>query len=230
MALSHSPRIVTSNLLMCVDAANEKSYPGTGTTWSDLVNKHDGTMSTPDYNSTAPKTMDFVSDNSDVVQFGIGSDWFPMYNFTLEAWVKSSGMGTSQTLGGIFGFTYGIRLHFSTGGVVRWGVDNGTDLNTVSSGGNYQDGVWHHIVGTKRNDGTTNNGNLYIDGDLKVSESRTWTGTTRWPTNQMHIGRDNNNVGYFLNGSIGLARVYGEELTAAQVIQNFEACRGRFGV
>jgi hypothetical protein len=230
MALSHSPKINKNNLIMCVDAANEKSYSGSGTTWADLLGNHDGTMSTPDYNSTAPKTMDFVSDNSDVVQFGIGSDWFPLYNFTLEAWVKSSGMGTSQTLGGIFGFTYGIRVHFSTGGVVRWGVDNGTDLATVSSGGNYQDGVWHHIVGTKRNDGTTNNGNLYIDGDLKVSESRTWTGETRWPTNQMHIGRDNNNVGYFLNGSIGLARVYNEELTAAQVLQNFESTRGRFGV
>lgn len=230
MGLFHSPKIVTNNLLMCVDAANEKSYPGTGTTWSDLVNKHDGTMSTPDYNSTAPKTMDFVSDNSDVVQFGIGSDWFPMYNFSLEIWVKSSGMGTSQTLGGLFGFTYGIRLNFNSSGAVTWAVDNGTDLSAVSNGGNYLDGNWHHIMATKRNDGTTNNGNVYIDGSLYVSESRTWTGTTRWPTNQMHIGRDNNNTTYYLNGSVGLARVYDVELTAAQVQQNFQACRGRFGI
>ena len=230
MALTHSPKIVTSNLLMCVDAANEKSYSGSGTTWADLVNNHDGTMSTPDYNSAAPKTMDFVSNNSDVVQFGIGSDWFPMYSFTLEVWVKSSGMGTSQTLGGLFGFTYGIRMGFNSSGSIYWGVDNGTNLSTISSGGNYLDGNWHHIVGTKNNSGTTNNGNLYVDGSLTNSESRTWTGTTRWPTNQMYLGRDNNNTTYYLNGSMGLVRVYGEELTAAQVQQNFEACRGRFGV
>lgn len=230
MGLAHSPRIVTNNLIMCVDAGNEKSYSGSGTAWNDLVGRHGGTLVTPDYVSTAPANMSFVSDNSDVVSFGIGSDWFPLYSFTLEAWVKSSGMGAGMGLGGIFGFTYGIRLHFSTSGVVRFGVDNGTDLNTVNSGGNYQDGVWHHIVATKNNSGSTDNGNLYIDGDLKVSESRTWTGTTRWPTNLMQLGRDQNNSTYYLNGEMALARVYNAELSAAQVLQNFNATRGRFGV
>ena len=36
MALTHSPRIVTDNLILCVDAANPKSYSGSGTTWKDL--------------------------------------------------------------------------------------------------------------------------------------------------------------------------------------------------
>ena len=36
MALAHSPKIVTDNLVFCVDAANTKSYPGTGATWNDI--------------------------------------------------------------------------------------------------------------------------------------------------------------------------------------------------
>jgi hypothetical protein len=36
MALAHSPRIVTDGLVLCLDAANPKSYPGTGTAWTDL--------------------------------------------------------------------------------------------------------------------------------------------------------------------------------------------------
>ena len=36
MALAHSPSIVTNGLKVCFDAANPKSYPGSGTTWYDL--------------------------------------------------------------------------------------------------------------------------------------------------------------------------------------------------
>ena len=36
MALTHSPSIVTNGLVLCLDAANRKSYPGTGTAWTDL--------------------------------------------------------------------------------------------------------------------------------------------------------------------------------------------------
>jgi hypothetical protein len=45
MALSHSPRIVTDGLVLCLDAANKRSYPGAGTTWIDLTaNKNNGTL------------------------------------------------------------------------------------------------------------------------------------------------------------------------------------------
>ena len=36
MGLSHSPRIVTDGLVFCVDAGDKMSYPGAGTTWTDL--------------------------------------------------------------------------------------------------------------------------------------------------------------------------------------------------
>ena len=45
MGLAHSPRIVTDGLVLCVDAANTKSYPGSGTTWTDISGKgHNGTL------------------------------------------------------------------------------------------------------------------------------------------------------------------------------------------
>ena len=45
MGLSHSPRIVTDGLVLCLDAANKRSYPGAGTTWTDLTaNKNNGTL------------------------------------------------------------------------------------------------------------------------------------------------------------------------------------------
>jgi hypothetical protein len=45
MGLSHSPSIITQNLVLCLDAANSKSYPGSGTTWTDLSgNGNTGTL------------------------------------------------------------------------------------------------------------------------------------------------------------------------------------------
>jgi hypothetical protein len=45
LALSHSPSIVTDGLVLCLDAGNPKSYPGSGTTWTDLSgNGNNGTL------------------------------------------------------------------------------------------------------------------------------------------------------------------------------------------
>ena len=44
MSLQHSPRIVTDGLVLCLDAANRQSYPGSGTVWNDLT-KPDGSLS-----------------------------------------------------------------------------------------------------------------------------------------------------------------------------------------
>ena len=45
MALAHSPRIVTDGLVLALDAGNAKSYPGSGTAWTDLSgNSNNGTL------------------------------------------------------------------------------------------------------------------------------------------------------------------------------------------
>ncbi len=44
MGLIHSPSIVTDGLVLCLDAANSRSYPGTGATWTDLKGGNNGTL------------------------------------------------------------------------------------------------------------------------------------------------------------------------------------------
>ena len=43
MAFFFSPNVVTDGLVFAVDAANKKSYPGSGTTWTDLAGSNNGT-------------------------------------------------------------------------------------------------------------------------------------------------------------------------------------------
>ena len=66
MALAHSPRIVRDSLVFYLDAANTKSYTGSGTTWIDMSGKnHDGTL------TNGPT---FSSDNSGSIVFDGSND------------------------------------------------------------------------------------------------------------------------------------------------------------
>ena len=64
MALRHSPKIVTDGLLRCLDIGNNKSYPGSGSTITDLSKtKDNGTNNGASYNSDDPKNFSFGNDD-----------------------------------------------------------------------------------------------------------------------------------------------------------------------
>ena len=62
MSLNHSPAIVTDGLVLCLDAANVRSYPKTGTVWTDLAtSKVNGTLTN--------MTDNFSTDNAGSLTF-----------------------------------------------------------------------------------------------------------------------------------------------------------------
>ena len=87
--LVHSPRIVTNGLVLCLDAANPKSYPGSGTAWTDLVSSNNGTLQNGvGYGSTNKGVLVFdgVDDNVNCgndasINFGTG-------DFTVSVWFR----------------------------------------------------------------------------------------------------------------------------------------------
>lgn len=68
MGTSYNPPIVTDGLVLCLDAANKRSYPGTGTTWSDLAGANDGTLTnSPTFSSDNSGKIIFDATNEKVV-------------------------------------------------------------------------------------------------------------------------------------------------------------------
>ena len=60
MALQHSPQVILDGLVLSLDAANSRSYPGTGTSWKDLsFNKNNATLTGPTYQTTDSGRFDF---------------------------------------------------------------------------------------------------------------------------------------------------------------------------
>jgi len=229
MGLHHSPRVVTSGLALAIDAADINSYPGAGFTAVDLTGNLNGnflggtSVITSDVGGSKVFGFDGVNDT---IKFGQGIDLFPIPQITLE--VAYRGLGTTPTTGttpGLFGFTYGIRCFISSANL-RSGFDNGTGMTFISSNVETNDEQWH--VTTITNDGST--GTIFLDGIQVAQGDQTWSGTTRWPTDNLNLGRDNNNVNYYFTGEIAYFRIYRRALTLEEHQQNFNATKTRFGL
>ncbi len=226
MALAHSPSIVTSGLVLCVDAGNPRSYPGTGTSWNDAVSSG--------YNFTLINGPTYSSSNLGYFTFdGVNDIATAGYNTaldtqtpTVEVWVKTNSLNQNG-----FWFEKGTVNSqyslFQEGTAIQWRMNIGgiTQLSTASSV--ISTSAWAQVVGTY----TTGSRILYVNG-VQVN-SDTQTGTIATNSSGMSIGAYGGNSGsnaYWYNGALSICRVYSQALTATQVLQNFNATRGRYGI
>jgi hypothetical protein len=216
------PAYVTTGLQMYMDAGNPASYPGSGTTWTSLVNGYTGSMGTG---------TGYSASNGGVITFnGLATSYVNMYgsasalvsasnNISVEAWYQSNNNfpGIVRTGLGNRGFVFG---YFSTTGtawkVTKFGV---VDLN---AGAIPQNTAWHQVVLTYSN---TTGARVYIDGALSSPTSANTSNMIAG--NEFSIGRSENVV---LNGSMGIFRWYNTVLSASDVSQNFDADRSRYGI
>ena len=242
MALVHSPQIAMNGLVLCLDAGNTKSYPGSGTSWTDLSgNNAVGTLTNgPTYSSSNGGFLSFDGTNDFVsVPSGIPQR---TSQFTNEIWVYP----TSLT-GGANGYSTLIRMDGSrvgggsgdfyfvlgNGGQVHCEIrnvaDNGYDSYTTSTG-IIQVNNWYHIVQVIDRP----NGNLkfFVNGVSRLDTSTSTFGIVT--SSSIQIAQQGTNVSDAyarrLTGRVSNVKLYNRVLTAAEIQQNYNALRGRFGI
>lgn len=230
MAFGNGPKVVTDGLVLALDAADINSYPGSGTTWTDMSgNTKNGTLSGgPSYSQNNGGVINFDGVN-DTVTFGTGNTFFPLSSFTIDVTFQSKGtVPTTGTSPGLFGFTYGIRLNLGTTNMTFIITSGSTGFSLSTNDGiNYRDnGNWYNLVCQA----TPTNSYIYVNGALKNSRSVTWLGDTIWPTNAWNLGRDNNNSFQFFTGSIANYKMYNRALSQEEILQNYNAQKSRFGL
>ena len=221
MSLAHSPSIVTDGLVMCADAGDSKSYNGSGTTWTDRVGSTNGTIDGATFSSDYGGLFDFDGTN-DSVNFGNASHINFIYTdaFSLEAWVNPDSLsGFTHIIGKSYG-NYRLAV-ISTGYTLR------LDSNQLTTNaGSPTVGEWQHVVATW--EPSTSTAKVYVNGVLEETKTDTnvnWTNETM----NFQIGNSQGEP-YYFNGKIPIGRAYNKTLTLAEVKQNFDALRGRFGV
>ena len=108
-----APTIVTDGLVFAVDAANYQSYPGSGTTWSDLVNGNDGTLTNgPTFDSGNGGSIVFDgSDDYMSTTYSTPTSLQGDPNFTVCGWFKRSGNWSNGATWGIGGDSVGQGIN-----------------------------------------------------------------------------------------------------------------------
>jgi hypothetical protein len=220
---------VTSNLILYLDASNRDSYRGTGTTWTDLSGYgYNGTLNNgPVYRSTNGGGITFDGSNDSVTTGLTGS----VVDLTVDCWFIGTNTGRNHLwdMGSYTGqpSDTNLNFNFNDSGYDLWIYWNGSGTNRLRYmvDGSFTDGRPKHMVFTHT--GSTNK--TYLNGvELTVTESggtQTFNAVNSTPGNGFRLG---GLVAF--SGTIFSARVYSSALTAAEVLQNFNAGRRRFGL
>lgn len=219
-----TPALVTNGLSIYYDAGVAASYPGSGTTWTDLSGSAiNGTLSAG--------TSYSATNGGSIVFDGVsGKVTFPnstvttTSGVTVDIWFKTSSTTKYQDIFDTADST-GIWMatNFSPATqTIMAGFNTLTGYMTYS---NYQANTWYQV--TLAGSGTSNI--LYINGVQQATASQTVA--TSVPLNTARIGQvDGDRAAEYLVGNVSAFMLYNRQLTASEVTQNFNAFRKRYGL
>lgn len=223
MGVSAGPDIVEDGLIMHLDAGNMRSYPGTGTIWTDLSGQ----------GNNASTIGDPVFTTASLGSFALTSDYFSCshnssLNFTNNLTISivcsvnsivDYASAISKTTSWLWNDGFGIyrytdnRLYFW---VNQWNAAQ--TVSILKSTFNLT-----HFIATY--DGQALR--LYENGVLLVT-GVSFTSNIVNSTQALNIGRAPDN--YYWPGNIAQVSIYNRALTQQEVSQNFNAIRGRYGI
>ena len=210
--------LVTDGLVLALDAGRTLSYPGSGTTWSDLSgNGNNGTLvNGVGYNSGNGGSLSFDGVN-DRVECGN----FSLSYLTISTWMYKTSSTTNQ---GICRKQNGWAVSQYNGTLQ---VAPGTSWTFYNTGYTIPLNTWVNIVYTYSGTGTTGSQTVYING-LNIYQSSAGSGPISANSNAVRVGFDDNN--WYWGGRISNTTIYNRALTASEIQQNFNATRSRFGI
>ena len=226
--------IVRNGLVMNLDAGNVSSYPGSGTTWTDVSgNGNNGTLTLgPTYSSVNGGSIVFDGTN-DYVSVPRPSSIVTGGQITISLWAKWLSTGTdTSTIQALIdndhrnsplqGFVIQDRPDLAKSLTFSPKPDIDGAVSTFVVG----NGSWHHITGTY--DGSTVK--LYIDGNLNAQVSQSGGLATVQPNITLGQWQGAGSPARHLNGNIAQASIYSRALSASEVLQNYNALASRFGL
>lgn len=243
MSSTSGPNVNENGAIFYVDAANPKSYPGTGNTWNNLTST--------DYNATLVNGVTYSNSNQGTMIFDGTDDYVNLgssnpfvgnniQTLTTSQWVYSTGDNRVTTISlkrtsnssvfrtAINEYPQGVTAAGYIGFLTRSNDDTVTGLiasNTVPV-----KNTWVNLVCVV--DGM--NRLVYVNGNLIASDSNIGmqpiSSTTANATVGAFVYDSNSAVNSPFAGNIATTMIYNRALSADEVTQNFNALRGRYGI
>jgi len=227
MAFQFSPKTVTDGLVLYLDAANTRSYPGTGLTWSDLSRSgSNGTLvGSPTFNSANGGSIVFDGTNKSV-SLSKQNSLVNVTQFSMCAWMKRTLSNSGIIIHQVQSLSNDVAFELWSDGYAYFEVGNGSNsygrvLNNSTS--------WQFLsmVYNGSLSGNTNRLKGYINGVEQTLdfESTTIPSTTGTVNASFILGPFGVNYG---NGNISNVQIYNRALSASEILQNFNATKSRY--
>jgi hypothetical protein len=241
-----APAIVQAGLILNLDAANPASYPGTGSTWTNLVTGN----AVPSFSISSGT---YINSNGGVIRFpstgGFAESTTGFANltgFTVEVWVKSA--GTRGDYDPAVGSNY-VPCFFSekyVGSINMVLAYNTRGLSTPTPNNSYRyesaiyNNGWNaYQIGTNYSSDLNNWIQILLTYDgskLTIYRNGVSLGTSA----ALNIGSLNpTSTGYYIAhrwdmsdgvyGDYSTVNMYNRALSASEVTINFDAVKSRFG-
>ena len=236
MGVFYNPSIITEGLVLYLDAANLKSYPGSGTTWNDLSGNNNNApmVNTPTYSNLKNGAFTFDGAGTNYFDLDSKASLVNVNAGTVGGWVRFNDLDSDST-NYVFvsygGNAYGggfILQHAGLGGaalrleLLAWGgsitgvpranIDKVTALP-------YQ-GQDIYMIGTW----TTSEVKLYINGVLLSTVS---TNAALPSRSTLRISSEGNRA-RGVNGNVYNCSIYNRALSQQEILQNYNATKGRY--
>ena len=232
------PNVVMDGLLFYVDASNDKSFVGSGTTWKDLSsNELDNTIAgSPTYETA--NGGGFVFDGADDYAQRLNDTTFNSINeFTFNFWVKyASGVNLTSLIGKPrAGYADALRIGYTADTTTLfYNLSGTTRCQNTSVTLSTTEFTNICFVQNPSESSNADKTKFYINGTAISNESSGYALTSvDAPTFPLIIGgwrQGNSGVGSTWKGNMNIVQMYNRALSAGEVLQNYNQLKSRFGL
>jgi hypothetical protein len=222
-----STNIIKKGLVFNMDFANRASYPKTGTTATDTINSLIGTLSsTPTFDTDAGGNFDL--DGTDYIDIGAVTEMNSTTKMTISYWCKKSASNKDMVIGSQLSSTNGFWLQWYSDGNVYWNPRNGSSNNRSYALTYTSD--WICLTGTY--DGSLSQSNrckTYVNGVLVLD------GTGTPPASFSSTAGNSFRISglggsFYSDGNVANVQIYNRALSSNEILHNYNALKGRFGL
>lgn len=240
MSYSNGPRIVTNGLVLYLDAGSTKSYPGSGTVWTDLSgNNNNGTLTNgPTYNSANKGSIVFDGVN-DHINIAANASLDTTTEVTVTSVFSITGFGPNtarlldtngtitDNVGGSIALKIGTTSPFQD---ISWFIFSGSSAYEVKKTTSIITSTNKPYIVSARWRSSDGLSNIFINGqEATYASSIIYSSPANILVNDLTIGllRRYNIYG---NQTIYSTSIYNKFLSNNEILQNYNALKGRYNL
>jgi len=226
MGCSSGPDVVEDGLTFFVDAGSKRSYPGTGTTWTDTVGGVTGSLTNGAYFDSGNAGSISFDGTNDRVSFTSFPQLFSG-SFTFSTWVYREQSSTRDIPFGSYNQSNNVNFEVHSGNQMRFWWNSGQ--KNLYTNNNISFTGWQYLTYQRiRLSSTSSTVKMYHNTTSTYNSTFTSGFSDITTPSTFYVGSDVRDGGTCLFGKIPQISIYNRALTADEIRRNYLSTKERY--